>query len=91
VRMALGADRSAVLRLVLGQGMVQLALGLAFGLGFAFFLARLLSAILFRVTPNDPVTFVAITALMSATALFATLLPATRAARVLPIESLRRD
>jgi hypothetical protein len=91
VRMALGANRAAVLRLVLGQAMIQFGLGLALGLGLAFFLGRLLTVILFRVTPTDPITFFTIIRVMTGVALLATLLPATRAARVHPIESLRHD
>jgi putative ABC transport system permease protein len=91
VRMALGADRAAVLRLVVGQAMIQLGLGLALGLSMAFFLGRLLAIILFRLAPADPITFFAIISVITGTALLATLLPAARAARVHPIESLRHD
>jgi predicted permease len=91
VRMALGASRAAVLRLVLGQALIQLGLGLALGLALAFFLGRLLTVILFRVAPTDPITFFAIISVMTGVALLATLLPAARAARVHPIESLRHD
>lgn len=91
VRMAVGANRRNVLRLVFGQGLLQLALGLAGGLLLGVFISRLLGFLLFRVAPGDAVTFVSITAVMTVTAIGATLLPALRAARVHPLEALRHD
>src|SRR6185503_8447135 len=74
IRMALGADRSAVLGLILRDGLVIIAGGLALGLGGAVALTRLLRALLFDVSPTDPLTFAAVAVALAAVALMATLL-----------------
>ena len=89
VRMAMGANSRDVLRLVMNEGVVQLALGLGFGLAFALLLSRLLGTLLFKVDARDPITFVAIAVVLIVTAMTATLIPATRAARVQPVEAMR--
>jgi putative ABC transport system permease protein len=89
IRMALGARTQDVLVLVLRQGMTLVLIGIAVGLAGAFALARLLSGLLFGVTPTDPVTFTVVPLLLAAVALAACYLPARRAARVDPMTALR--
>ena len=91
VRMALGAARGSVLGLVMRQGMVLAAAGVALGLVGAFALTRLISSQLYAVKPTDPVTFVAVAGLLVAIALVATFVPALRATRVDPVVALRED
>ena len=78
-----------VLALVLGEGGWRLALGLALGLGAAFFAAGLLTSILYGVTATDPASFLATAAVLAGAAFLATLLPGLRAVRVQPAETLR--
>ena len=91
IRMALGAARSRVLALVVGQGMVLAAAGVAIGLVAAFALTRFLTSQLFGVGATDPATFAGVAALLAAVALLATLLPALRATRVDPVVALRDE
>jgi putative ABC transport system permease protein len=90
IRLALGANRPAILKLVLGQGMVLTAIGLAIGLAGATILMRTLSGLIYGVGTLDPLTFVAVPALLCAVALLACVLPARRAASVDPITTLRQ-
>jgi ABC-type antimicrobial peptide transport system permease subunit len=89
--MALGAERSDVLSLVLRQGMMLTAGGVVLGLAAAFALTRLLASMLFDVTTTDPVIFVAVPLVLVAISALATLLPARRAARVDPMIALRAE
>lgn len=89
VRMALGASRNAVGRLVVRSGMGLVAIGIGLGLIGAVGLGSLMEAALFGVTPTDPVTYVSVAFGLSAVALIATWLPARRAARVDPVVALR--
>ena len=89
IRMALGASKGDVLRMVLRQGMRPVFVGLAIGLAGAFAFARVLSALLYSVAPTDPVTFVVVSAALVATAAVACLLPGRRAVRVDPMVALR--
>ena len=89
IRMALGAQTRDVLGLIVKDGMKLVLLGLVLGISGALGLTRLLSTLLFGVTTRDPVTFVAIAALLSFVAILACYIPAWRATRVDPLEALR--
>ena len=91
MRMALGAGRGDLFRLVLGQAFPQVAGGVLLGLAGSLALSRLLTAWLFEVAPTDPSTFAAVTAVLVAVSLAAVWLPSRRAARVDPMVALRAD
>jgi predicted permease len=91
IRMALGAQRSDVQRMVVAQGMGIVALGLALGVGGALATGRLLAALLFGVSPVDPVTYATVVGLLLAVALFACWIPVRRATGVDPAEALRAE
>jgi putative ABC transport system permease protein len=91
VRMALGAQRSAVLALVLRRGLKLVGAGIVLGLIGAITSAQLLRSLLFGVGPTDPITFVAVPLLLVVVALLACWLPARRAAAVDPMEALRSE
>lgn len=89
IRMALGASPRSVKLLVLGQGLLPVVLGIAFGIGGALMLTRFMQAQLFGVTPTDPATFVAVSLLLAGIALLASYVPARRATKVDPVHVLR--
>ena len=91
VRIALGAARSDVLRLVLRQGMRMALTGIAVGVGAAFALTRVIASQLYGVKPTDPATFGGVAVLLALTALAANLIPALRATRVDPAVVLRDE
>lgn len=91
VRMALGAERADIFRLVVGEAMWVVALSIGLGLAGALALSRLLGSLLHGVSAWDPLTFGAISLLIAAVAFLACWLPARRAARVNPIEALRTE
>ncbi len=91
VRIALGAQRADVLRLVLGEGVKMAALGVAIGFVAALALTRLMSQMVFGVSTTDPITFVGVAAVLVVVALFACYIPARRAMRVDPIVALRYE
>jgi predicted permease len=90
IRMALGAAHADVLRMVLRHGLRLTLLGVSIGLAAAFAVTRLIASLLF-VSPTDGLTFTAISALLAAVAMLASLLPARRAARVDPLVALRQE
>jgi predicted permease len=91
VRMALGANRSQVLLLIVGQGLPLILAGIVVGLAVSFGLTRLIATLLYGVTATDAFTFATVTALLVSIALFACLLPAMRASRVDPLVALRHE
>jgi ABC-type antimicrobial peptide transport system permease subunit len=97
IRMALGADHTRILRMVLGQGALQLLIGLGLGLGFSLAIGTLAggaiaqSAVLFDIGPRDPLTYTAVAVLLTAVGFIATVVPAVRATRVDPMIALRAE
>lgn len=91
IRMALGAQPRDILRTALSEGMALVAVGLGSGLVGALILTRFLSSMLYAVTPNDPLTFAALSALLAAVALLACFVPALRATHVDPLVALREE
>ncbi len=91
LRMALGATRSAVLRMILTQGGKLAAAGVIIGLAASFVLTRSMEAMLFGVSASDPFTFIAVATLLTAVALAACYIPARRAMKVDPMEALRHE
>ena len=91
IRMALGAQRGDVLRLVLGEGVRMALVGVACGIAAALGLTRLMAEELFGVTAQDPLTFAVVAILLTLVALLACYLPARRAMRVDPVVALRYE
>ncbi len=91
IRMALGASKEDVLRLVLGHGLRLTFIGVALGLAASFALTRYLSSLLLGVTSTDTLTFSTVAILLCAVALFASFIPARRAMRVDPMVALRYE
>jgi putative ABC transport system permease protein len=91
VRMALGATRLDILRLIAGEGVRLIALGGILGLVAALAAGRLLKSLLYNVGPRDPATYIAVALLLALVALAATLVPARAAMRVEPVEALRYE
>jgi putative ABC transport system permease protein len=91
VRMALGATSGRVMKMVVGQGMVSVAIGVAAGLGGAYFFTRLLHSLLVGVGDHDPLTFLLAPAVLATVALVASCIPARRASLLDPVLALRRD
>jgi predicted permease len=91
IRMALGAEAGMVVRMVLWHGVKLAAIGLLVGLGGAFALTRLMTALLYSVKPTDPVVYVAVAAALMVVALAASLVPSLRALRIHPSVALRYE
>lgn len=91
IRVAMGAGKRDVARLVVGQGAILVTLGIALGLGGALVLTRLLTSFLFEIKPVDPTTYVTACAIFVSIALLASYIPARRAMRVDPVVALRYE
>jgi putative ABC transport system permease protein len=91
VRMALGASRGGILKMVIGRAMLLVAVGIAAGAAGAFALSRYLKSLLFEVKPGDPWTYASLAILLAMVALAASLIPARRATRVDPMIALRYE
>ena len=91
IRMALGASRSDVLRMVVRQGMTMTLIGLALGVIGVLALSRVMVGLLYGVSPTDPLTFTGVSIVLMIVTLLACLIPARRATRVDPIEALRSE
>jgi putative ABC transport system permease protein len=91
IRMALGAQPAAVLRMVVGQAMALTTTGVVIGGAGAFVLTRLIQKLLFGVQPSDPITFLAVALLLGGVAAAASLMPGLRATRVDPVTALRNE
>ena len=89
--MALGAQARDVIRMIFGQGVLQIAIGVVAGLAFAATLAQFLSVVLFQVAPRDPVIFSGVAVVLAVTGLAACLIPALRATAVDPLTALRAE
>jgi ABC-type antimicrobial peptide transport system permease subunit len=91
IRVALGAARRDITRLIVGNGARLAALGLAIGVALALALGRTIGSLLFETSSADPPTFAAVVLLLGGVALFASYVPARRAARIAPTEALRHQ
>ncbi|HEY2376042.1 MAG TPA: ABC transporter permease [Gemmatimonadaceae bacterium] len=91
IRIALGAERAKVQRLVIGEGVALVGVGIALGLAGAFAATRVLRTFLFDLTPSDPITYVGIVIVLVITAVLASWIPGRRAARVDPVIALRAE
>jgi ABC-type antimicrobial peptide transport system permease subunit len=89
IRMALGAQRSDVLKMTVMQGLKLVGIGLVIGMAAAFVLTRVMASLLFGISATDPVTFLTIALLLLAVAALASYIPALRATRVDPMVALR--
>ena len=91
IRLALGARLSDVLRMIVLEGMKPTLLGVTLGIVGSLALARVMSTLVYGVKPTDPITFLAVATLLAIVALFATIVPAYRAAKVDPMVALRYE
>src|SRR5213078_2152597 len=91
IRMALGAARADVLRMIVGQALRLTVIGVGIGLAGAYAVTRLMASLLFGVSASDPPTFIGITVILAFSSIFAAWLPADRATRVDPMVALRSE
>ena len=91
IRMALGAQPRNVFKLIAGEGLALVLIGIVIGVAAALALSRLITSLLFEVSPTDCVTFMVVGALLAAVALLASLVPARRATKVDPLVALRYE
>ena len=91
IRLALGANPARVLAMVLGHGMMLVAIGLAIGLASSLALTGMMRKLLFQIEPTDPATFIVVSAVLALAAFVAAYLPARRALRIDPLLALRRE
>ncbi|HEY2851455.1 MAG TPA: FtsX-like permease family protein [Gemmatimonadaceae bacterium] len=91
VRVAVGAQLADILRLVVGEGLRVVIVGVAVGAALALAAGRLIAALLYDIAPGNPLVLVSVSAVVLCAALVATLIPASRAARVDPITALKAD
>jgi ABC-type antimicrobial peptide transport system permease subunit len=91
IRLAMGASGGKIMKLVLNRGLLLVGIGLVVGIGGAFWLTRLMQQQLFNIEPTDPVTFVAVSGLFAGVAVIACLIPAFKAVRVDPVETLQAE
>jgi predicted permease len=91
VRMALGAPKASVVRMIVRQGLTPVTVGLACGLAGALLMTRVVARLLFAVEPTDPITYAAVIGVLAAVAALACLVPARRAAAIDPMRALRAD
>jgi ABC-type antimicrobial peptide transport system permease subunit len=89
IRIALGAPQQTVRRMFVRQGLLLTAIGVAFGLAAALALTRLMTALLFDISPIDPVTYAAVSVILIAAASLASYVPARRATAIAPVDALR--
>jgi len=91
VRVALGAQRGSVVRLIMGRGLRPIAIGMLVGVAAALALTRFLQSLLFQIQPTDPITYLAVIAILGTVGTLACYFPARRAMAVDPVEALRRE
>ena len=91
IRVALGATRGDILRMVVGQGLALAAIGIAIGVAASLVLTRTMSSLLYQITPGDPVTFIGGTVVFAVVAALASYVPARRATRLDPVRALRGE
>ena len=91
VRMALGADRGRIMKLILGQSFRLIVSGLVIGFAITFVIVRSLSSMVYAIRPNDPAIFILVAACLSAVALLGSCIPARRAAHIDPMRALREE
>jgi putative ABC transport system permease protein len=91
IRVAIGAGRAQVLRLVLGSGVGLALIGVAVGLAIAASLSRLMTTLLHDVTPGDPATYITVGVVLTLVAMLASLIPAWRATRLDPVRALKAE